>query len=67
LTFAGCQILTWPVSPPSTGQREDVRWKSLQAEIKAGKSLTNYYQGQKRFEFRKINLIYCQLKIEKDG
>lgn len=32
-----------------------------------GRSLNNYHQGQNRLSFKKINLIYCQLKIKLDG
>lgn len=36
-------------------------------EIKTDRSLTNYHQGQNRTDWGKINLIYCQFKIEQDG
>lgn len=36
-------------------------------EIKTERSPINYHQGQNRTDWGKINLIYCQFKIEQDG
>lgn len=41
-----------------------MRSKSSWAEIKIGKFHANYSQGQNRLNLKKINLIYCQLKLE---
>lgn len=69
LTLAGCRMPTELLShsPSSTAQDEKVRSKSLWLRIKAGRSLINYRRRQNRTDWGKLNLIYWQFKIEKDG
>ena len=51
-------------SSSSTGWREKIRWKSPWAEMKAGRSVTNYHCRQKQIWLEQNYAIYCQLKTE---
>jgi len=51
-------------SSSSTGWREKIGWKSPWAEMKAGRSVTNYHCRQKQIWLEQNYAIYCQLKTE---